>query len=86
MLLTAASWSIAWFCFVFSDELRELRTEKENLQKETKSWKAEQTKERDQEKQQHKCVPPLLDICWISNVSRIGLEAVLSEKKCDLAH
>lgn len=58
-----------WFCFVFSDELRQLRTEKEDLQKETECWKAEQIKERDQENQQHKCVlvgiQPILDICWI---------------------
>lgn len=58
-----------WFCFVLSDELRQLRTEKEDLQKETECWKAEQIKERDQEKWQHKCVPVGIqafpDICSI---------------------
>lgn len=42
-------------CF-FSDELRQLRTEREDLEKETERWKAEQTKERDKETQQHKYV------------------------------
>uniref|UniRef100_H3CS54 IQ motif containing E n=1 Tax=Tetraodon nigroviridis TaxID=99883 RepID=H3CS54_TETNG len=36
------------------DELRQLRTQKEDLEKETECWKAEQIQERDQEKQQHK--------------------------------
>eukprot|EP00066_Takifugu_rubripes_P021857 XP_011611123.1 PREDICTED: IQ domain-containing protein E isoform X1 [Takifugu rubripes] len=36
------------------DELRRLRTEKEDLHKETERWKAEQIKERDEERQQHK--------------------------------
>ncbi|XP_022594020.1 IQ domain-containing protein E [Seriola dumerili] len=36
------------------DELRQLRTEREELEKETERWKAEQTSERDNEKQQHK--------------------------------
>ncbi|KAG8014619.1 IQ domain-containing protein E [Nibea albiflora] len=36
------------------DELRQLRTEREELEKETEQWKAEQTKERDKERQQHK--------------------------------
>lgn len=41
----------------YSDELRQLRTEKEDLQKETECWKAEQIKERDEEKERHKWVP-----------------------------
>ncbi|XP_070780262.1 IQ domain-containing protein E [Enoplosus armatus] len=36
------------------DELRQLRTEREELEKEIQQWKAEQTKERDKERQQHK--------------------------------
>ncbi|XP_044046585.1 IQ domain-containing protein E isoform X2 [Siniperca chuatsi] len=36
------------------DELRQLRTEREELEKETDRWKAEQTKEWDKERQQHK--------------------------------
>ncbi|TKS68526.1 IQ domain-containing protein E [Collichthys lucidus] len=36
------------------DELRQLRTEREELEKETEQWKAEQTKEWDKERQQHK--------------------------------
>ncbi|XP_073319912.1 IQ domain-containing protein E [Pagrus major] len=36
------------------DELRQLRTEREELEKETETWKAEQTKERDKERQEHK--------------------------------
>ncbi|KAE8300460.1 IQ domain-containing protein E [Larimichthys crocea] len=36
------------------DELRQLRTEREELEKDTEQWKAEQTKEWDKERQQHK--------------------------------
>ncbi|KAI3353400.1 hypothetical protein L3Q82_019938, partial [Scortum barcoo] len=36
------------------DEVRQLRTEREELEKETDRWKAEQTKERDKKTQQHK--------------------------------
>ncbi|XP_070845910.1 IQ domain-containing protein E isoform X1 [Chaetodon trifascialis] len=36
------------------DELRQLRTERDELEKETERWRAEQTKERDKERQQHK--------------------------------
>ncbi|XP_040000712.1 IQ domain-containing protein E isoform X2 [Xiphias gladius] len=36
------------------DELRQFRTEREELEKETESWKAEQTNERDKEREQHK--------------------------------
>lgn len=48
------------FC-VFSDEVRQLRTEREELEKETERWKAEQTKEQDKERQQHKYV--LVGMC-----------------------
>lgn len=58
-------------CFVSRDELRRLQTEKEALQKEAECLKAEQIKERDEEKRQHKCVPVgvrlILNICWIRN-------------------
>lgn len=54
---------IFWICF--SDELRRVRTEKEDLHKETERWKAEQIKEWDEERQQHKCVQLILDICSI---------------------
>ncbi|CAJ1054025.1 IQ domain-containing protein E isoform X2 [Xyrichtys novacula] len=36
------------------DELKQLRTEREELERETERWKDEQTKERDKERQQHK--------------------------------
>ncbi|XP_076583788.1 IQ domain-containing protein E [Chaetodon auriga] len=36
------------------DELRQLRTERDELENETERWRAEQTKERDKERQQHK--------------------------------
>lgn len=36
------------------DEVRQLRTEREELEKEAEQWKAEQTNERDKEIQQHK--------------------------------
>ncbi|XP_074485831.1 IQ domain-containing protein E isoform X1 [Sebastes fasciatus] len=36
------------------DELRHFRTEREELETETERWKAEQTNERDKERQQHK--------------------------------
>ncbi|XP_059192512.1 IQ domain-containing protein E [Centropristis striata] len=36
------------------DELRRLRTEREELETETERWKAEQTNEQDKERQQHK--------------------------------
>ncbi|KAM8772023.1 IQ domain-containing protein E isoform 1-T2 [Acanthopagrus schlegelii] len=36
------------------DELRQLRTEREELEKETERWKAEQTKERDKERREHR--------------------------------
>lgn len=49
----------------YSNELRRLRTEKEDLHKETEHWKAEQIKERDEERQQHKCVQLIVDICSI---------------------
>lgn len=55
---------------VFSDELRQLRAEREELEKETEGWKAKQTKERDKETQQHKyvwsCDVPLI---WLNYVS-----------------
>lgn len=43
-------------CLCFSDELRQLRTEREELEKETERWKAEQTKERDKERREHRYV------------------------------
>lgn len=43
-------------CLCFSDELKQLRTEREELEKETERWKAEQTKERDKERQEHRYV------------------------------
>lgn len=49
----------------FSDEIRSLRTEKDDFHKETERWKAEQLKERDEERQQHKCVQLVLDICSV---------------------
>ena len=48
--------------FVFSDELRQLRTEREELEKETERWKDEQTKERDKERQQHKYVLVVINV------------------------
>ncbi|TKS68532.1 IQ domain-containing protein E [Collichthys lucidus] len=42
------------------DELRQLRTEREELEKDTEQWKAEQTKEWDKERQQHKYALPVI--------------------------
>lgn len=47
------------FCVFYSDELRQLRTEREELEKEAERRKAEQTKERDKERQQHKYASPV---------------------------
>lgn len=43
-------------CFYSSDELRQSKTDREELEKETERWKAEQMNERDQERLQHKYV------------------------------
>lgn len=68
---------LSYYCIVilhdlnlfYSDELRQLRTEKDDLQKETECWKAEQIKERDEEKERHKWVPVFY---WIRNNSFTG--------------
>lgn len=39
---------------VSSEELRRVKAEREKLEKEMEEWKAEQTSERDKERQQHK--------------------------------
>lgn len=63
----------------FSDELRQLRTEREKLEKETEQWKAEQTNEWNK---QHKYV--LLAKCdiFISTICEIEIYEVQRSSAC----
>lgn len=57
MHLRLLKWIVRLVVFLmFSDELKHLRPEREELEKETEQWKTEQTKEWNKERQQHKYV------------------------------
>lgn len=42
------------YIFVSSDEVRQLKKAREELEKDTEQWKTEQTKEQEEERLQHK--------------------------------
>lgn len=61
--------SVSNLC-VFRDELKQLKTEKEELEKETERWKAEQANQRDKEREQYVVFANSLTICELECLSQ----------------